>query len=86
MNALSLFDLPTLGFYGVLHLSKELENPYGWDFNDIDLNSFQKSLHEDMMTIHACAFGEVRPRPAKRRMSHREHAGVYTCTWRAPQA
>ena len=58
-------DLPTLGFYGVLHLSKELENPYGWDFNDIDLNSFQKSLHEDMMTIHACAFGEVRPRPRK---------------------
>ena len=62
---MSLFDLPTLGFYGVLHLSKELENPYGWDFNDIDLNSFQKSLHEDMMTIHACAFGEVRPRPRK---------------------
>ena len=47
-------------FYGVLHLSKELENPYGWDFNDIDLNSFQKALHEDLMTIHACAFGMVR--------------------------
>ncbi len=47
------------GFYGVMHLSKELENPYGWDFNDIDLASFQQNLHEDMTTIHACTFGAL---------------------------
>ena len=52
--------LRATAFYGVLHLSKELENPYGWDFNDIDLSTFQKALHEDLMTIHACTFGAVR--------------------------
>jgi hypothetical protein len=48
-----------LGFYGVLHLSKELENPYGFDFNDIDLSLFQRQLHEELITIYTCAFGHV---------------------------
>jgi hypothetical protein len=34
-------------FYGLLHLSRELENPYGQDFNDIDLSRYQDDLHED---------------------------------------
>ena len=34
-------------FYGLLHLSRELENPYGQDFNDIDLARYQDDLHED---------------------------------------
>ncbi len=29
------------GLYGVLELAQELENPLGWDLNDIDLTGFQ---------------------------------------------
>ncbi len=29
------------GLYGVLQLAQELENPLGWDDNDIDLSGFQ---------------------------------------------
>ena len=36
-----------MAFYGLLHLSRELENPYGQDFNDIDLARYQDDLHED---------------------------------------
>ncbi len=32
------------GLYGLLVLAQELENPLGWDDNDIDLTGFQVQL------------------------------------------
>lgn len=49
-------------FYGLLHLSRELENPFGFDFNDIKLSKFQDDLHDDLVTIHKCTF-RISPAP-----------------------
>ncbi len=39
--------------YGVLVLAQELENPLGWDVNDIDLSGFQ--VGDVCVCVNVCA-------------------------------
>ncbi len=48
-----------LGLYGVMQLSQELENPLGWDDNDIDLTGFQDMLAQELHAIYAFKYGEA---------------------------
>ena len=40
-----------LGFYGLLTTASELENPLGWDVNDIDLTSFRDIIGVELMEV-----------------------------------
>lgn len=45
------------GFYGVHEVTHELENPLGWDENDIDLTGFLTELNDALTSIHETVFG-----------------------------
>ena len=45
-----------IAFYGMSELSQELENPIGWDLNDIDLNGFHTILTEELNALYKSAF------------------------------
>ncbi|RIB27860.1 Bestrophin, RFP-TM, chloride channel-domain-containing protein [Gigaspora rosea] len=43
--------LSTLFLFGIIELSKQLENPFGIDINDLDLNKFCKGIWKDTIFI-----------------------------------
>jgi hypothetical protein len=47
-----------LCFYGVLVLAQELENPLGYDANDIDLDGFRDIFTTELHAMHKFRFGE----------------------------
>ena len=47
-----------LGLFGVVELAQELENPLGWDVNDIDLNTLQDMLAQDLHGIYSFKYNE----------------------------
>lgn len=50
-----------MGFYGVGQVTHELENPLGWDENDIDLTGFLNDLDVSLAAIHESVFGPDPP-------------------------
>lgn len=47
----------TAAYYGVLRLAMELENPLGFDLNDINLTAIAATVAEECFAIHASTFG-----------------------------
>ena len=42
----------------MVELAQELENPLGWDVNDIDLNTLQDMLAQDLHGIYSFKYNE----------------------------
>ncbi|MDR3427818.1 bestrophin family ion channel [Silvimonas sp.] len=52
-----------LAYYGLDRVTFELENPLGWDDNDIDLTAIMHALADETMKMHESVFGPDPPPP-----------------------
>ncbi|MDR3427821.1 bestrophin family ion channel, partial [Silvimonas sp.] len=52
-----------LAFYGLDRVTFELENPLGWDDNDIDLTGIMHALADETIMMHESVFGPDPPPP-----------------------
>ncbi|ODM90583.1 hypothetical protein Ocin01_16099 [Orchesella cincta] len=74
IGRLNWFTIPAVGLasfclLGILDIGREIENPFEWDTNDLELDDFCRQIHKEIWTI----IGHRMPTPESWLLSSESH-------------